>query len=681
MSGQAEPRKFRDDTVKLELDNAVTVTAFKEQRKQLDFGQCLTLVNEAILVLEGIYVHLPVKRAIYAIDPVRRLQLLRLRLQRYEGCGNAPDGEPNTGDQQPPQDDLWFHREITDILTSLRDLHTMYVLSKPFDTAVAFVPFQIEGYFVGHERKYLVSNVIDGLPWFSAPENFVRGVEVTHWNDIPIPRAVELVGERNAGGNPDARLARGLARLTIRPLAKALPPDEERVTVRYKAENRTHHCLRAPWRVVVLKDAENLPLDGATVQGRVEALDYESHLIRTLNKHLYSPVYEMPGLKWSRRPERKPVRRDVKGISNIQNVDIEKGMDEYIEAKKFDVARKRYGYIRLHTFKIEDGELFLEVFARLVASLPENGLIIDIRDNPGGHIQIGERLLQLFTPKAIQPETAQFINTPFSLTICNALEAYQQWRDSMRRAVETGTVYSSAYPLTAIEDCNEVGQRYYGPVVLITNGLCYSTADIFAAGFQDHEIGDVLGTDGTTGAGGAEVVTHSWLRASIMKSGSPGCSLNELPAGDLRFAIRRTLRVGKRAGTELEDLGVIPDIHYRMTEDDLLIDNVDLILKAVETLARKPYYRLREVVGSMNCSEDTAFAMVKTLNVARLDVTVDGWSSASQLVEDGVHKVVARLPPTGAAENLELRGFDKASRLVAARKVPLIRSSSGGVQP
>ena len=75
---------FKMTAVRLDLDNTLTVAAFLKQRQQLDFSQCLTLVNEAILMLEGLYVHLPVKRAMYAVDPVRRLQLLKLRLTRYE---------------------------------------------------------------------------------------------------------------------------------------------------------------------------------------------------------------------------------------------------------------------------------------------------------------------------------------------------------------------------------------------------------------------------------------------------------------------------------------------------------------------------------------------------------------------------------------------------------------------
>ena len=89
-----------------------------------------------------------------------------------------------------------------------------------------------------------------------------------------MPRAVELAGARNAGSNPDARLARGLARLTIRPLAKALPPDEEWVTVHYKTEpDKPPRSLRAPWRVVVLEAAEALPPDGAVILDTPEGLD------------------------------------------------------------------------------------------------------------------------------------------------------------------------------------------------------------------------------------------------------------------------------------------------------------------------------------------------------------------------------------------------------------------------
>jgi hypothetical protein len=46
-------------------------------------------------------------------------------------------------------------------------------------------------------------------------------------------------------------------------------------------------------------------------------------------------------------------------------------------------------------------------------------------------------------------------------------------------------------------------RKYPGPIVLIVDALCYSAADIFAASFQDNEIGKIIGIDDRTGAGGA----------------------------------------------------------------------------------------------------------------------------------------------------------------------------------
>jgi C-terminal processing protease CtpA/Prc len=105
----------------------------------------------------------------------------------------------------------------------------------------------------------------------------------------------------------------------------------------------------------------------------------------------------------------------------------------------------------------------------------------------------------------------------------------------------------------------ELGQRYYGPVVLITNARCYSATDIFTAGFADHRIGTILGVDPNTGAGGANVWTHGLLKALLdFPPADPDSPDRELPKGaNMRVAIRRSLRVGAQAGVPVEDLGVI----------------------------------------------------------------------------------------------------------------------------
>ena len=114
---------------------------------------------------------------------------------------------------------------------------------------------------------------------------------------------------------------------------------------------------------------------------------------------------------------------------------------------------------------------------------------------------------------------------------------------------------------------------------------------MFAAGFQDHEIGPVIGVGGATGAGGANVWTHGLLsRLMVPDNTDPGPSpYVPLPRGsDMRVAARRTTRVGNRQGDILEDLGVKPDIPYRMTRRDVLQGNRDLIDAAIAELADAP---------------------------------------------------------------------------------------------
>jgi C-terminal processing protease CtpA/Prc len=212
-------------------------------------------------------------------------------------------------------------------------------------------------------------------------------------------------------------------------------------------------------------------------------------------------------------------------------------------------------------------------------------------------IYAAEELLQVFTSRPIEPERAQFSTTPLNLAICRnhavskqltGLEL-QPWIDSISEAVQTGASYSRGFPITPVADCNAIGQRYFGPTVLITDPLCYSATDMFSAGFQDHEIGAVIGVGGATGAGGANVWTHGLLsRLMAPDNTDPGPSpYQPLPRGaDMRVAARRTTRVGDRQGDILEDLGVKPDIVYRMTRRDVMEGNLDLIDAAIAELVK-----------------------------------------------------------------------------------------------
>jgi C-terminal processing protease CtpA/Prc len=244
------------------------------------------------------------------------------------------------------------------------------------------------------------------------------------------------------------------------------------------------------------------------------------------------------------------------------------------------------GYLRIYSFaeQRQSGNFvkeFVTEFQRILGLLPTTGLIIDVRGNGGGVIYAGELILQFLTAAQIQPEPFHLINTFATQQLCERVNFMEEWQESIALSLQTGAVYSQGFPITPPEWANSIGRIYQGPVVLITDALCYSTTDIFAAGFQDHNIGPILGVHGNTGAGGANVWTHTFLRDQLKDDHS----FSALPANaNFRVSLRQCTRVGRRAGLPVEDLGVRPDHRHEMTRRDLLEDNHDLILRAAALL-------------------------------------------------------------------------------------------------
>jgi peptidase S41-like protein len=576
----------------------------------------------------------------HAVDPIQRLRLLKLR--------SASLSEPD------------FHAELISIFTRLRDLHTNYILPEPLRTRTAYLPFRIEEFFEGDDRRYVVTEVKPG----TEDGSFKRGVLVTHWNGTPIHRAVQLNADREAGSNLDARHARGLAAMTIRSLAMSLPPDEEWVVVTYLAGRRTQE-RRFEWQVFEsgLPGGGNDPLVAAGDLALVLGLDAKAELERQARKLLFAPeavkidrlVKQQtdPDLGDGPAPDAVPV--DFTSVSKMPDV---------FTFRTVDTPSGTYGYVRIHTFYVPNDKFFVDEFIRIVGLLPQNGLLLDVRGNGGGNILAGERLLQVLTPHTIDPERFYFINSPLTLRVCEANQSLTDWRESIAQAVETGAAFSHGFSLRPVEAYNDIGQKYQGPVVLVTDARCYSTTDIFSAGFQDHGIGKILGTSGATGAGGANVWGHELLLTMLPAGDSP---FKPLPKkASFRVAIRRCTRVGKRSGVLVEDLGVVPDAIHRMTKQDVLSGNIDLINRAGEMLTTMPFSTVRVTVQNSG----TAMRVdATTKNITRLDVFLNTRPFRSLDVVDGTTSM--ELPPLGlGSKTLELRGF-RSDQLVVSTRVPL----------
>lgn len=350
----------------------------------------------------------------------------------------------------------------------------------------------------------------------------------------------------------------------------------------------------------------------------------------------------------------------------VRTGEISSSMPKVFRAQEVQTASGTFGYIRIFTFSEPDVQGFIDEFIRLLRQMPDRGLILDVRDNGGGVIWNSELALQTLSPRPITPEPTQFINTPLNLRICRKnQEELGDWLPSMEQAVEIGATYSSAVALTPEDTANAIGQQYFGPVVLITSARCYSATDIFAAGFQDHHIGPVLGTDENTGAGGANVWEHKHLVDLL--TGDPETPYRRLPKGaGVRVAIRRSLRVGANSGTPVEDLGITPDIPYRMTRRDLLEGNADLFERAGEVLKGLTPHVLS--ITDATAAGGGLRLQVKATNVERLDVYVDQRPRASVDLSDGQADVT--VPDAATARSARVEGF-AGGELVASRTARL----------
>lgn len=584
--------------------HAPTLASFRETIPPLTLPERQTLVDTAARLIADYYVHLPQKQAAHGIDPLARLRVLRRRLPLMSS------------------DIVGFHAALAEVIDTLSDLHTNYLLPEALGQSVAFLPLQVDEYFDGGRERVIVTRVAPSL------RGLALGDEVASWGGVPILRAVEHAAARTAGANFAARRAHALLAMTLRPLAKRPPPNEDWVDIGLLSGAE----VRVTWRVLTLQ---------ARDERRAASLDVQSDNQRRSSNVLFQPAVATSG---GAEIERRPVLTEL---------------PRNFDAAELRVGPVHVGYIRIPTFTIDKAAPFVAEFARLLTLMPQRGLILDVRDNGGGLVEAGERSLQLLTPRPIEPAPMQLRATPAVLELCrtqvdgNPLRVADlgRWYDSVEHALSTGGLYSAALPMTSPEDCNAIGQRYHGPVVLLTSALSYSATDIFAAGFQDHDIGLVLGVHTCTGAGGANV----WPFTLLQKALANGADVPRLPGGaELRVALRRSLRVGPNAGLELEERGVIPNEFHDVTRRDLLEGDPDLIAHAVRLLMAGTPHTLSVTVGP-----DRA-ATVRT-DSDRLDVQWNGRPIVSRDVTPGMDAVI----PLPGAGRLGLRGF-RGGVLVAA---------------
>ncbi|KAI9104447.1 hypothetical protein DFS34DRAFT_690740 [Phlyctochytrium arcticum] len=249
------------------------------------------------------------------------------------------------------------------------------------------------------------------------------------------------------------------------------------------------------------------------------------------------------------------------------------------EAKDFAM-----GIIRLSSF-VPGDLLEVSVFNAIRTLLNDtlsntDGILFDVRGNPGGKIRIAESIYQWFAG-VTEPVQTRAINHPTNRILFGneslVTDEDRADRLALQKAASTDK-FAKSVGLFSVEQVNMDGHAYLKPVAVLTDGLCYSACDFFCAGMQDSSAAIIFGEDLQNGAGGATVFDHmKELRSrspTIFKplpfEGSLGKDEKNttipIPGtSGMRVAIRQVVRIGRNAGKVLEDAGVEVDEVIRQT--------------------------------------------------------------------------------------------------------------------
>ncbi len=586
-------------------------------------------------VIEGVYTHLPLKRARYGFDPVQRIRILRTQIALF--------------------DDDTFHKELAAILTEMRDAHTRYIGPASLANKVVALPFLVEMIGATASPTYVVTKVGSGLD-----PQFKPGVVLEYWNGAPIDRAVLRHSDEEIGGRPDSQRAWSVQSLTLRSLQYGPAPDELWVVVGYRvtdasgAPTGAPKELKIPWQVVDPSQVSTI-LSGGPVAQRVKlrrtrAVNPAAAAVRQAKMLLFAPQ--------SLVGELAPPAPEAKAAQALAATSIPTKIPDTLRVQTLQMAGGApVGYLRIWGFDT-DPDKFIKELLRLIPLLPSAGLIIDVRGNPGGYILAAELALQLFTPKPIEPTRFSVLATPFTRDMAGLASLTQElapWKASLIAAVRNGELYSQPIPISEPADCNAIGQQYPGPVVLVGDSTTYSAGDLFSAGFVDNGLGPFICVGEATGAGGANVWDYSDLRSALAGS---DIELPSIASGiGLSFSFRRATRAGPSEGLPIEDVG-IAGTPYAMTRADLLSGNVDLLAHCVALLRQQRPSNLSAVVDKPGKK-----VTLTAQGLDRIDVFLDGHPASSTTVTDGATVVVSF---TAGSKQVEAVGF--SAKVVRQRR-------------
>lgn len=519
-----------------------------------------------------------------------------------------------------------FQRIVGEFFKSTRDYHVGVYF---YSTESAFLPFRVQGV----NNKYFIA-WID--PTFSPPSSqnpsiatpWQVGDEIVRFDGKPINEAIDEI-KQNELGNPQSATDQGMAELFLTKrmgrIGHIVPKGPITLAIKhcgydasieyvlnwdYQAEKiKNNFQINPPLAsVYTALPKKSLELFKNPIFQKQMVANFYAPLKATLNERSLAKTHKNTH---SHNPLEAAEKESIIGakksfIPALGKIIWEHPSDKHFHAYIFETADlQNVGYVRIADYMgfNDQAKEFLDIINAFQTQT--DALIIDQVNNPGGILFYMYGLLTTLTDRPlhvpthrqtlIQADISEALNIldelevikfdesedsnsflgeelfgyPISQKLIHSLKTHFQF---IVDEWNSGKYFTDSSYIYGIDTLDPHPKGHYSkPILLLVNSLDFSCGDFFPAILQDNQRVTVFGSR-TAGAGGC-VLSQSYPN---------------------RFGISNYSLTGSIAERSdknpIENLGVIPDILYEITENDLqtgYADYVDAINRALINLIPK----------------------------------------------------------------------------------------------
>lgn len=581
---------------------------------ELSDAEKRTVAEQAQLLLKGIYVHRFQKQDFYpgVTDPVPAVQ----------------DVVDNINDLTVPE----METELYRIFSSQRDLHLNYIFPQPYASFQSSLPLTFKR-VQGRRNFFEVRVDAVNAERFAAfaPDQRVPevGDQVVAYNGVPVRQAVNSLLEVGQGANRFGGFSRALARMTFRPHLLSLVPEEDEVTLTFRAKKAGRYGRRYERYTVTIPWITRVPAPAPVAQAQQRSVAIAPQSVDAKPRKI---ILQEMNIKEDLFQKLFNDFRAENGLLAQSTYPSNASNEPVITWGVIENRLGKFGYIRLASFVPQNGVDFaVQEIRRIIYDEFDGtkGMIFDVRNNGGGFGQLSDELPQLFGRNDAVTAQDRLINTEENVRLFNESIfglAFPEGLEALNEVAGTDATHTRVFSLFDAPGVNTFGQVYNGPVAVLANSNSYSASDYFSCHMQDSGIGFVFGEEPRTGAGGANVFEHSLLAQFGPTVFSP------LPGTHrARVSFGQAVRSGLNEGSFIEDFGCEADLLVSPRLSDLVDGGESQIIKitsALRYLSFFPRYQSSVRAPSnefvqLRTKGDLSFPL-RVRNTPKVRITING---------------------------------------------------------